>query len=95
MKKLQMLTAAAGILLALAGPSLAAQRVNRGVDAYASATGSDRSGPYYYGPQDAQGRRSIRRAGPLPLSTSADRACRSADRTCRIADRPYGDPDSW
>ena len=50
MKKLQMLTAAAGIVLALAGPSFAAQRVHRGVDAYAS----DRSGAYYYGPREWQ-----------------------------------------
>src|SRR6187551_2210850 len=57
MKKLLMLTAAGGILLALAGPTLAAQRVHRGVDAYASgAVVTNRSGSYYYGPRDAQGR---------------------------------------
>src|SRR5260221_14691504 len=51
MKTLQILTAAAGILLVASGPSLAAKRVHRGVDAYASgAVSADRSGAYNYGP---------------------------------------------
>ena len=55
MRTIQTLTASAAILLALAGPSLAAQRTHRGVDAYASgAATTDRSGPYYFGPQGAQ-----------------------------------------
>ena len=96
MKKLQMLTAAAGILLALAGPTLAAQRGTRGVDAYATATGSDWSGPYYYGPEDAQGR---------PLNTSRRFAAPQYERGQSVPnaggqnlpypDRPYGAPDSW
>jgi hypothetical protein len=96
MKKLQMLTAAAGILLALAGPSLAAQRVNRGADAYASATGSDWSGPYYYGPQNAQGR-----AVNAPLSSASPQFERgqsqphAGGQNLPYADRPYGAPDSW
>ncbi len=49
MKKLLMLTAAAGIVFALAEPTLAAQRVHRGVDAYASGD-LDRSGAYNFGP---------------------------------------------
>ena len=36
MKKLYTLTAAAGILFALAGPTLAAQRIHRGTDVYGS-----------------------------------------------------------
>lgn len=96
MKKLQILTAAAGILLALAGPSLAAQRVTRGVDAYASATGSDWSGPYYYGPEDTQCR-------PLntPLRSAAPQYERgqsvpyAGGQNLPYADRPYGAPDSW
>ena len=43
MKKLYTLTAAAGVLLALAGPTLAAQRSHRAADAYASAPLTDRS----------------------------------------------------
>jgi hypothetical protein len=50
MKKLALLTTAAAVLLALAGPSLAAQREHRGFQAYAS----DRSGDYYYGPRSRQ-----------------------------------------
>jgi hypothetical protein len=96
MKKLQMLTAAAGILLALAGPTLAAQRVTRGADAYATATGSEWSGPYSYGPQNAQGQ-------PLnaPLRSAAPQYERgqsvpySGGQNLPYADRPYGAPDGW
>jgi hypothetical protein len=90
MKKLQILTAAAGILLARAGPSLAAQRTHRGVDAYASGdVSADRSGAYYYGP---------RAYGAQPLTPAQHQYSRSAPyagQNLPYADRPYGDPDSW
>ena len=56
MKVLQVLTAAAGILLVASGPSLAAKRVHhRGVDAYAM----DRSGAYNYGPRVSPGQQNL------------------------------------
>jgi hypothetical protein len=84
MKKLQILTAATGILLALAGPTLAAQRVHRGVDAYAS----DRS---YYGPQAGQA------YGAQALTPAQHQYSRGAyqGQNLPYPDRPYGDPDSW
>jgi len=87
MKKLQLLTASAGILLALAGPSLAASRVHHDTDAYASGAATDRSGSYYYGPRNAQGR-SIN----VPFEA---RAQYGAGYSEPYSDRPYGDPDSW
>ena len=93
MKKLLMLTAAGGILLALAGPTLAAQRVHRGVDAYASgAVVTDRSGSYYYGPRDAQGRA----IGDVPsLETQAAPLQFNRGQSLPYPDRPYGNPDTW
>jgi hypothetical protein len=94
MKKLQMLTAAGGILLALAGPALAAQRVHRGTDvygngadAYASGALTDRSGSYYYGPRNAQGRAI---AATPQITPQFDRG-----QSEPLADRPYGNPDTW
>ena len=95
MKKLQMLTTAAGILLALAGPSLAAQRTYRGVDAYASAS-SDRSGSYYYGPRGAQDRAfdpvqsTPFRSAPSQYGAQYDRG-----QAAVAPDQTYGHPDSW
>ena len=95
MKKLYTLTAAAGILLALAGPTLAAQRIHRGTDvygsgadAYASGALTDRSGSYYYGPRDAQGRAVA--VQPQAVTPQFDRG-----QNAPFADRPYGDPDTW
>jgi hypothetical protein len=88
MKKLQILTASAGILLALAGPSLAATRVHRAADAYASgAVTTDRSGSYYYGPRDAQGH-----TINVPFEA---RAQYGASTNEPYSDRPYGNPDNW
>jgi hypothetical protein len=86
MRKLQILTATAGILLALAGPTLAAQRAHRAYDAYAS---SDRSGAYNYGPiQGSQAR--------TPAQAQYDRTpTNSGQQNLPYPDRPYGDPDSW
>jgi hypothetical protein len=99
MKKLQMLTAAGGILLALAGPALAAQRVHRGADvygngadAYASGALTDRSGSYYYGPRDAQGRA----IGGVPsLERQATPLQFNHEQNLPNLDRPYGNPDTW
>lgn len=91
MKKLQMLTAAGGILLALAGPTLAAQRAHRAVDAYASAV-TDRSGAYYYGPNEA---RDARAQAPVTGWVRDGYAPNAAGRNQPYPDRPYGDPDSW
>ena len=85
-----MLTGAAGILLTLAGPSLAASSSQRGLDAYASTT-TDRSGAYYYGPQDAQGRAI---AAPRQAAPSQYRAAPYVPgENYPYPDRPYGDPD--
>jgi hypothetical protein len=90
MKKLQVLTAAGAILLALAGPSLAAQRAHRGVDAYASGdVNADRSGAYYYGPQTYYG------AQPLTPAQHQYSRAPYAGQNLPYPDRPYGDPDSW
>jgi hypothetical protein len=87
MKKLYTLTAAAGVLLALAGPTLAAQRAYRAADAYASAPLADRSGGYYYGPQGMT----------VPQQARAARAEVPAapGQSLPYADRPYGNPDRW
>ncbi len=89
MKTIQMLTAVTGILLAVSGPSLAAQRSHRGVDAYASgAVITDRSGAYYYGPQDADGRPAV--AAPVQTVPQIYRG-----QSEPFSDRPYGAPDNW
>ncbi len=93
MKTLQMLTATAGILLALAGPSLAAQRADRAADAYASgAVTTDRSGAYYYGPSDAraQGRTFVQEP---QFGNQYNQYSRG--QNLPYADRPYGAPDGW
>jgi hypothetical protein len=79
MKIVQVLTAAAGILLVAAGPSLAAKRVHRGVDAYAM----DRSGAYHYGPIGGVRVRPGQQYAP------------NYGHNLPYPDRPYGDPDSW
>jgi hypothetical protein len=80
MKILQVLTAAAGILIVASGPSLAAKRVHRGVDAYAS-------GAYNYAP--AWG------TGALTPSQHIYSGASAYGRNLPYADRPYGDPDRW
>jgi hypothetical protein len=49
---------------------------------------TDRSGAYYYGPQDAQGRALV-----APSQIETPRYNRGQSEP--YADRPYGDPDSW
>lgn len=93
MKTIHMLTAAAGILLTLAGPSLAAQRAQRGADAYASgAVSTERSGAYNYGPSDAraQGRGFVQEPQFGNQSNQYNRG-----QNLPYADRAYGDPGRW
>jgi len=102
MKKLLMLTAAAGIVFALAEPGLAAQRVHRGVDAYASGD-VDRSGAYNYGPVNGRATYSYAPTAGRPVYD--DRANTPAEhiysntpyggQNLPYPDRPYGAPDSW
>ena len=89
MKTLQILTAAAGILLVASGPSLAAKRAHQGFDAYASGTVNvDRSGAYNYGPAGG--------ARVLTPQTQTDRApAYSTSHNLPYPDRPYGDPGRW
>jgi hypothetical protein len=90
MKTLQILTASAGILLALASPTLAASRLHSGAaDAYASGATSDRSGSYYYGPQNAQGS-----VANVPFESRTQYGV-SRDQSEPFSDRPYGNPDNW
>jgi hypothetical protein len=86
MKKIQVLTASAAILLALVGPSLAAQRTTRGIDAYASGAVNDRSGPYYFGPQGAQ-------SAPDRIFVQPQYTLPNHGQNLPYPDRPYGDPD--
>ena len=90
MKKLQLLTATAVVLLTLAGPSLAAQRSQQALDAYASgAETTDRSGAYYFGPRDAQGRTAA------PAFQSVQQPEYNRGQSLPYLDRPYGAPDTW
>jgi hypothetical protein len=89
MRKLQIFATAAALLVVASAPSLAASRTHRAADAYASgAVTTDRSGAYYYGPQEAQGR---------ALTAPSRVAPSQYDRGQNLpyADRPYGDPDGW
>ena len=90
MKTLKVLTAAAGIVLAITGPSLAANgkhHAHRGYNAYASGVESvDRSGAYGYGP-----------IGAKPVLTPLQHNYNVVSPTGNLPypDRPYGDPDRW
>lgn len=89
MKTLQVLTAAAGILLAVSGPSLAAKRVHHGYNAYASgAVNADRGGASYYGP--AGGSQAL-----TPAQHTYDRTPIYPGGNLPYRDRPYGAPDGW
>jgi len=89
MRKLQIFATTAALLVVASAPTLAASRTHRAADAYASgAVTTDRSGAYYYGPQDAQGRALV-----APTQVEPYRYNRGQNEP--YADRPYGDPDSW
>jgi hypothetical protein len=89
MTTLKVLTAAAGILLAVSGPSLAAKRVqHNGYNAYASgAVNADRSGAYNYGPIGGS------REALTPAQHNYNPVTPSGNLP--YPDRPYGDPDRW
>jgi hypothetical protein len=89
MRKLQIFATAAALLVVASAPSLAASRTHRAADAYASgAVTTDRSGAYYYGPQDAQGR-------PIAVPSQVAPSQYERGQNLPYPDRPYGDPDSW
>jgi hypothetical protein len=91
MKTLKVLTAAAGILLAVSAPTLSAsakERVHRGYNAYASdAVSTDRSGAYNYGP--------VGGAKPVLTPLQHNYNAVSPSGNLPYPDRPYGDPDRW
>ena len=85
MKTLKVLTAAAGILLAVSAPTLSAnakERVHRGYNAYASDAASVERNGGYYGSADSQG-------ALTPLQHNYHPAAPNLP----YPDRPYGDPD--
>ena len=87
MRKLHILATAAALLVTASAPSLAASRTHRGADAYASgAVTTDRSGPYYYGPQGAQNAQDRTPFVEAPYNRG---------QNLPYPDRPYGDPDTW
>jgi len=89
MRKIHTIATAAALLVAASAPGLAASRPYRALDAYASgAVTTDRSGAYYYGPRDAQGR-----AAAAPIQDVQPQYNRGHNQP--FADRPYGDPDNW
>jgi hypothetical protein len=91
MKNLQIFATAAALLVVASAPSLAASRTHRATDAYASgAVTTDRSGAYYYGPQNAQGR-----AFAAPTQVETPRYNYNRGQSEPFSDRPYGAPDSW
>lgn len=104
MKKLLMLTAAAGMLFALVEPTLAAQRTYRGADAYASGSLADQSGPYNYGPVNGHAAYGFAPSVGQPVygsqaNSPADHIYSTTPygygQNLPYPDRPYGDPDSW
>ena len=83
-------------------PSLAAQRKQRGYDAYASGAAADRSGAYYFGPSsrgyDAYASGGYVGAGPAgggALTPAQHNYDRYGGQNLPYADRPYGDPGRW
>ena len=95
MRKLQIFATAAALLVVASAPSLAASRTHRSsdgaamTDAYASgAVTTDRSGAYYYGPQDVQGR-------SLAAPSQVEQPRYNRGQSEPFYDRPYGDPDTW
>ena len=88
MRAICTLTATVGILLALAGPTLAASRNQNAADAYGS-----RSGAYNYGPVTAEGRNANAQA--LTPAQQQYQPQYNRGQNLPYPDRPYGAPDSW
>jgi hypothetical protein len=91
------LLAGIATLVTVIEPSLAAQRKNRGYDAYASG---DRSGAYYFGPGAARAeapatfsRGPVRSEALTPAQHNYDRY--GYGQNLPYPDRPYGAPDGW
>jgi hypothetical protein len=101
MRKLQIFATAAALLVVASAPSLAASRTHRAVDAratdaYASgAVTMDRSGAYYYGPQNAQGRALAVPSQVEPFQSQVAPFQYDRGQNLPYSDRPYGDPDGW
>ena len=90
MKKLQVLTTAAAVLLALSGPSFAAKRTHHTTSVDPASSTADRSGAYYYGPRPG-----YEAYGAVPTTQGWSGGSASYGQTLPYPDRPYGDPDSW
>ena len=102
MRQLQIFATAAALLVVASAPSLAASRTHRTSDVYTNGAGmtdayasgavtTDRSGSYYYGPQDAQGR-----ALAVPSQVEPSQYNQyNRGQGLPYSDRPYGAPDGW
>lgn len=94
MKKIHIFATAAALLVAASAPSFAASRTHSAMDAYASgAVTTDRSGAYYYGPQDAQGRAGNNIGNGQEWGFVQPQNSRS--QNLPYPDRPYGAPDKF
>lgn len=90
-----MLTATAGILLTIAGPSLAASRTHHSAgaySAYARGAETDRSGAFYYGPN--------RNAAPSYGAAAAQGwgapgDAYGAQQSPAYPGPEYGEPNGW
>jgi hypothetical protein len=90
MKKLHVLAATAGILLALAGPSLAASRT------HGHANTADVNTVRTYGDRDYRNPPSGREVGMNAYARGGyDQYQYGPSQNLPYPDRPYGDPDSW
>jgi hypothetical protein len=93
MRTLHILATAVALLMTASAPSLAASRTHSGTDAYASgAVSTDRSGPYYYGPQGARNANVQDRA---PFVEVPYNNYNYHGQNLPYPDRPYGAPDGW
>ena len=98
MKTIHILAAAAALLVTATAPSFAAQRTHQSAaayGAYARDVSADRSGSYYYGPNEG-----ARTAAATFGSSSGARGFGGPgyirpSQNEPYPDRPYGDPDRW
>ena len=96
MRTLQILTAAAGILLAISGPSLAASRTQaqRAADAYSAFARDNSDNIYLYSPELNDPWTSPR-ASSRNVPGGATFYSYGAGQNLPYPDRPYGNPGSW
>jgi hypothetical protein len=92
MKMLSILTAAASILLAISGPSLAASRTQaqRSTDAYSSYARDNSDNAFNYSPLSDQ-----RNPANRVQRRNADNPFGLGRNLPYYTDLPYGNPDSW